>query len=172
MSPPSIARIAILLGVTFLMNYVIIVLVWTPSADVDPVLAWVVQPLETIVAFTGAAYVAWAIAVVIVTVRLSRSRPLPRVLWLGAAAFVAASVGALFVTVAASESNRDDLFGMALLVIAVQTIPFVIAAVLSTVLVELVAFRPRSVPSDETFTSAPTAGEKSSTARLSSSRVR
>jgi hypothetical protein len=140
------------------MHYVIYVLVWTRSADVDVLVAWVVQPLEGIVTGTGAAYVAWAIAVVIVNLRLGGNRPLPRVLWLGAAACVAALVGVLLVTGAAAQSIGDELLGMALLVSTVRAIPFVIAAFVSILLVELAVFRPRSVPSDETSTSAPMAG--------------
>ncbi len=141
MSTRPILRIVALLGITLLLHYILSLLVWPPS-DADVVLAWIVQPLSGIAGFTWACYAVWAIAVIIVCVRLRDSRPAPRVLWLGAGALLASSVGPPIVTaVTLLLSGETDLFGadagMVLFVVMVAAIPFTVAALLSIVVVEL-----------------------------------
>ena len=141
MTQRPIPRIVALLGVTLLLHYILALLVWPPS-DADVVLAWIVQPLSGIAGFTWACYVVWAIAVIIVCVRLLDSRLAPRVLWLGAGALLASSLGPpIVMAMTLVLSGETDPFcadaGMLLFVVMVTAIPFTVAALLSIVVVEL-----------------------------------
>lgn len=141
MTQRPVPRIVALLGVTLLLHYILSLLVWPPS-DADIVLAWIIQPLNGIVGFTWACYVVWAIAVIIVCVRLRGSRPAPRVLWLGAGALLASSVGPpIVMAITLVQSGEADPFGadagLLLFVVMVTAIPFTVAALLSIVVVEL-----------------------------------
>lgn len=138
-------RILLLLGLTFAIAFLTLVLVQLREAS-DVVMLLVYQGLGALAGFASIAGVLWAVFVVMGSIRLrdrSRGR---RILWFIASAVLCGSINA--VVVSSLSAGADGWGGLiAAIAIGVAAV-FVVSAIVATLLVELVILSPRRVVAD------------------------
>lgn len=136
-------RILLLICITFVVAFLILVLVQAPQAT-DVVTLIVFQGLGPLAGFASIAGVVWAVFVVIGSIRF-RDRPRgTRILWFIASAVVAASINA--VVVSALSAGADGWGGVIAAIAIGVALVFTASAVVATLLVELLILRERPTP--------------------------